>query len=74
MSRSPEYEYVGFGSTPVIEDPEPDFRKGSEAVIRSSRLNDATGECSRAGLDPLESAAFSRRTWEAGSRRIARDI
>jgi hypothetical protein len=28
MSRSPEYEYVGFGSTPVIEDPEPDFRKG----------------------------------------------
>jgi len=56
-------------TTPVIENAEPNFRKGSEADIRSSRLNDATDECSRAGLDPLESAAFSRRTWEA-----ARDI
>jgi hypothetical protein len=33
--------HVSIGSTPVIENSEPNFRKGSIAVIRSSRPNDA---------------------------------
>src|ERR1700730_17573710 len=32
---------VSFGSTPVIENSEPNFGKGWKAVTRSSRLNDA---------------------------------
>ena len=33
---------VLFGSTPVIENSEPNFRKGWEAASRSGRLNDAS--------------------------------